>query len=43
VLAGVAETQVDVGIAKITYDETRLKKKDLKRAVEEAGYVVVNL
>ncbi len=41
-LPGVMGTQVDVGIAKITYDETRLKKEGLKRAAEEAGYAVVD-
>lgn len=41
-LAGVNETQVDVGSARVFYDETRLKKEDLKKAVEEAGYKVVD-
>jgi len=41
-LAGVKETQVEVGSARIAYDETMLKKEDLKRAVEEAGYRVVD-
>ena len=41
-LAGVKETQVDVGSARVSYDETRLKKEDLKKAVEEAGYKVVD-
>jgi copper chaperone len=41
-LAGVTDSTVDVGTAKITYDETRLRKEDLKKAVEEAGYKVTN-
>ncbi len=39
-LPGVTESQVEIGTAKITYDESRLGKKDLKKAVEEAGYKV---
>jgi copper ion binding protein len=41
-LAGVKDAQVEVGSARVAYDETRLKKEDLKRAVEEAGYKVVD-
>ncbi len=41
-LAGVKESEVEVGSAKISYDEKRLKKEDLKRAVEEAGYKVAD-
>jgi copper chaperone len=41
-LPGVTESQVDIGTAKITYDELRVRKKDLKKAVEEAGYKVIN-
>ena len=40
-LPGVDETQVEIGSAKVVFDETRLKKEDLKRAIEEAGYKVV--
>jgi copper chaperone CopZ len=40
-LTGVKETQVEIGSAKVAFDETRLKKEDLKRAVEESGYKVV--
>ncbi len=39
-LPGVAEAQVDIGTAKVTYDETKLKKGDLEKAVEGAGYKV---
>jgi copper chaperone len=40
-LPGVTEAQVDIGNAKVTYDETKLKKDDLTKAVEEAGYKVI--
>jgi copper chaperone len=41
-LPGVTESQVDIGTAKITYDESRIRKEDLKKAVEDAGYKVTN-
>ncbi|OPY69987.1 MAG: Copper chaperone CopZ [Syntrophorhabdaceae bacterium PtaU1.Bin034] len=41
-LPGVTGAEVDVGTARITYDETRIRKADLGRAVEEAGYKVVD-
>ena len=40
-LPGVTESQVEIGTAKITYDESRLGKEDVKKAVEEAGYKVM--
>ena len=40
-LPGVSDSQVEVGTARITYDDTRIRKEDLKKAVEEAGYRVV--
>lgn len=40
-LAGVSQTDVSVGAAKITYDETRVKKEELADAIEKAGYRVV--
>jgi copper chaperone len=36
-LPGVSKADVNVGTAKITYDEARIKKEDLEKAVEEAG------
>jgi len=33
---------VDIGTGKITCDESRLGKEDLKKAVEEAGYKVID-
>ena len=41
-LPGVSDSQVDVGTAKITYDETKVEKDALRKAVEEAGYKVAN-
>jgi copper chaperone CopZ len=41
-LQGVTESQVDVGSAKITYDESKLKKDEIKKAIEKAGYKVAN-
>lgn len=41
-LPGVTESLVDIGTATITYDESRLAKEDLKKAVEEAGYKVLH-
>jgi|WetSurMetagenome_2_1015567.scaffolds.fasta_scaffold26621_4 copper chaperone CopZ len=41
-LPGVTDTQVSVGAAKASYDEMRLRKDDLKRAVEKIGYKVVD-
>ncbi len=40
-LPGVTEAQVDVGSAKVVYDETKVKKDDIRKAVEGAGYRVV--
>ncbi len=37
-LPGVSASEVNVGTARITYDESRVKKEDLERTVETAGY-----
>lgn len=37
---GVSQTEVAIGTAKVTYDESRVKEKDLEQAVEKAGYKV---
>ena len=39
-LAGVSKADVQVGAATITYDESKVKEKDLQDAVEKAGYKV---
>jgi copper chaperone len=40
-LPGVTGSEVDVGRADVTYDESKTGKDDLKKAVEDAGYKVV--
>ncbi len=39
-LPGVSQTDVSIGTARISYDETKIKEKDLVDAVEKAGYKV---
>lgn len=39
-LPGVSKAEVSVGAASITYDEARIKKEDLEKAVEGAGYKI---
>ncbi len=39
-LPGVSQTEVAVGTARITYDESRVKEQDLEQAVEKAGYKI---
>ncbi len=39
-LAGVSQADVSIGTARISYDETKIKEKDLVEAVEKAGYKV---
>ena len=39
-LPGVSETEVAIGTARITYDESRAKEQDLEQAVEKAGYKI---
>jgi copper chaperone len=41
VIPGVFDSEVGVGTARITYDEMRIRKADLGKAVEEAGYKVI--
>jgi copper chaperone len=40
-LPGVSDSQVDVGTAEVTYDESKLAVADLNKAVVEVGYKVV--
>jgi len=40
-LAGVKVEDVQIGKARVQYDESRVKRQDIERAVEEAGYAVV--
>jgi copper chaperone len=39
-LPGVSRADVNVGTARITYDESRIKRENLERAVETAGYKI---
>ncbi len=39
-LPGVSKTEVNVGTARITYDESKIGKEDVEKAVEAAGYSV---
>lgn len=39
-LAGVTNSEVEVGSATVTYDESKVKKEDIEAAVERAGYKV---
>lgn len=41
-LPGVTDSQVEVGRAKITYDEAKVQEEALRKAVKEAGYTVTN-
>ncbi|OPY66038.1 MAG: Copper chaperone CopZ [Syntrophorhabdaceae bacterium PtaU1.Bin034] len=41
-LPGVSKAEVSMGSANITFDESRIKKEDLTKAVEKAGYKVTN-
>jgi len=40
-LAGVKVEDVQIGKVRIQYDESQVKRQDIERAVEEAGYAVV--
>ena len=37
---GVSGSEVNVGTAKVTYDESRVRIEDVERAVDNAGYKV---
>lgn len=39
-LAGVSKSDVQVGIATVHFDESKLKKENITSAVEKAGYRV---
>ncbi len=39
-LDGIASLDVKIGSARVTYDESRVKREDLEAAVEAAGYNV---
>jgi copper chaperone len=39
-LAGVSSLSVEIGEAKVSFDETKIQKKDIEAAVAKAGYKV---
>jgi copper chaperone len=39
-LAGVSALNVEIGQAKVSFDETKVQKKDIEAAVVKAGYKV---
>jgi copper chaperone len=39
-LAGVSILSVDIGQAKVSFDETKIQRKDIEAAVVKAGYKV---
>jgi copper chaperone len=39
-LAGVSSLSVEIGQAKVSFDETKMQKKDIEAAVVKAGYKV---
>lgn len=39
-LPGVSEANVDIGTARIRYDELKIREKALREAVEKAGYTL---
>lgn len=39
-LSGVKKANVEVGTAKVTYDEAKVSRNDLEAAIRKAGYKV---
>lgn len=39
-LDGIAETDVEIGRATVTFDESKLRKSDIEAAIATAGYEV---
>ena len=39
-LPGVSKADVAVGTASVTYDDAKVKEKDLEQAIEKAGYTI---
>jgi len=39
-LTGISEADVSVGTARVKYDEAKVKREDLEKAIEAAGYKV---
>ncbi len=39
-LPGIAEADVDIGTARVKYDESKVKREEIEKAIEAAGYRV---
>jgi copper chaperone len=39
-LKGVQSADVQIGTVKVSFDETKLRKEDIEKAITEAGYKV---
>jgi copper chaperone len=37
---GISQTDVEIGSATVTFDETKVRKADIESAIETAGYEV---
>ena len=41
-LDGIKDSAVDIGTAKVTFDESKIQKKDIEEAITKAGYKIKN-
>ncbi|MEJ2697089.1 MAG: copper ion binding protein [Candidatus Sulfobium sp.] len=41
-LAGISDLAVDVGQVKVTFDESKVQKKEIEDAIVKAGYKIKN-
>lgn len=41
-LAGITKADVQIGSAAVLYNESKVKKEDIEKAIEKAGYKVVS-
>jgi copper chaperone len=39
-LAGISSSDVEIGEAKVSFDESKLQKKDIEAAIVKAGYKI---
>lgn len=39
-LTGISEADVSIGTARVKYDEARVKREDVEKVIEAAGYKV---
>ena len=39
-LTGISGADVSIGTARVTYDEAKVKREDIQKAIEAAGYKV---